>query len=252
MFCRIAFYKIALVTIYLLGTAACSSMSGPDTSTAEGAYQLGEKFEKDERYEEAIAQFNSVKNKHPYSKLAAEAELHVANIHYDREDFIEAQNSYQAFKELHPSHPRIDFVTFRLAMSFYSQLPTTIDRDLQLAARAIQYFDEVVNSHPTSEFVGQAKDYKAKSIKMLAEKEIYIADYYFKREKYGSALGRYEELLKAYPNQGFDTIALYGATASALESKENAKAKEYYDRLIGEFPNSDEASKARSKFGNKF
>ena len=137
-------------------------MSGPDTSTAEGAFKLGEKFEKDERYEDAIVQFNSVKNKHPYSKLAAEAELHIANIHYDREDYIEAQNSYQAFKELHPSHPRIDFVTFRLAMSYYNQLPSTIDRDLQLATRAIQYFDETINSHAGSEFVPQAKEFKGR------------------------------------------------------------------------------------------
>lgn len=245
------FYRVALISVFLSGLAACSSMKGPDTSTAEGAFQLGEKFEKDERFEEAITQFNSVKNKHPYSKLAAEAELHIANIHYDREDFIEAQNSYQAFKELHPTHPKIDFVTFRLAMSFFNQLPSTIDRDLALATRAIQYFDETINSHPNSEFVAQAKDYKAKAIKMLAEKENYIAYYYFKRDIFGSALTRYEDLLKNYPNQGLDAEALYGAAVSAFETKDLSKAKEYFDRLVNEYPNSSEVSRARSKFGNK-
>ena len=82
---------------------------------ARGRVRVGERFEKDERYDEAITQFNQVKNKFPYSRLATEAELRVAEIHFKRDEFIEAQAGYQTFKELHPSHPKGDYVTFRLA-----------------------------------------------------------------------------------------------------------------------------------------
>jgi outer membrane protein assembly factor BamD len=226
-------------------------MKGPDTNTAEGAFALGEKFQKDERYEDAITQFNAVKNKHPYSKLATEAELHIADIHYDREDFIEAQNGYQSFKELHPTHPRIDYVTFRLGMSFFMQLPSTIDRDLQLATRAILYFDEVMTSYPGSQHAGDAKEYKDKAVTMLAQKENYIAHFYFIRDFYGSALERYEGLIKTYPGQSLIPEALYGAAISAFETKEFTKAKEYYDELIGQHPETSEANKARSKIGSQ-
>lgn len=240
-----------IVAIVFLALCGCSSMKAVDTNTAEGAYALGEKYQKDERFEDAIVQFNQVKNKHPYSKLATEAELRIADIHYEREDFIEAQNGYQTFKELHPTHPRIDYVTYRLAMSFYMQLPSSIDRDLQLAQRAITYFDEVIQSHSTSEFAAQAKENKLKALRMLAEKENYIAHYYFKRDFYLSALGRYEELMKNYPDQGFLAEALYGAAVSAFEIKELTKAKEYYDQLLHEFPSSQEAARARSRLGAK-
>lgn len=242
---------LSLLIAFAGGLIGCASMQTPDTSTAEGAFALGERFQKDERFEDAITQFNAVKNKHPYSKLATEAELRIADIHFEREDFIEAQNGYQSFKELHPSHPRIDYVTFRLGLSFYNQLPSSIDRDLQLASRAILYFDEVRTSYPGSQYASEAKEYKEKATAMLAEKENYIAHFYFIREFYGSALGRYETVLKNYPNQSLAPQALYGAAVSAYETKEFTKAKEYYDELISQYPDSAEASKARSKIGSE-
>jgi outer membrane protein assembly factor BamD len=226
-------------------------MKPVDAATAEGAFELGEKYQKEERFEDAITQFNQVKNKHPYSKLATEAELRIADIHYEREDFIEAQNGYQAFKELHPTHPRIDYVTYQLAMSFFNQLPSTIDRDLQLGQRAILYFDEVSNSHPNSEYASKAKEEKIATLHMLAAKEDYIAHFYLKRDFYQSALGRFEELMQQYPDQGFQAEALYGAAVSAYETKEHTKAKEYYEQLLSEFPNSAEAGKARTRLGSK-
>lgn len=241
-----------LVVFFILALATgCSSMSDIDTSTPEGAFKLAEKYEKDDRFEEAINQYNQVKNKHPYSKLATESELRVADIYFKREDFVEAQNAYQVFKELHPSHPRIDYVTFRLGLSFYNQLPPTIDRDLSVADRAIIYFDEVIQSFSKSPYVKESEDYKLKSLKMLAEKEFYIGHFYFIRDDFESALGRFEDLLQRYPNLGMDAKALYGAAVSAHKIKDVAKAKSYYQKLITMFGGSEEAEKARREIGNR-
>lgn len=233
-----------------MNSVGCSSTSEIDTGTPEGAFKLAEKYEKDERFEEAIAQYNQVKNKHPYSKLAPESELRIAEIHFKREEYVEAQNAYQVFKELHPSHVRIDYITFRLGLSFYNQLPTTIDRDLSVAERAILYFDEVTQSFPTSPFVKEASDYKNKTLKMLAEKEYYIGNFYFIRDKYESALGRFEELLRLYPSLGYDARALYGAAVSAHKIKDVAKTRSYLEKLNTQFRGSPEAEKARREIGN--
>ena len=239
-----------LIVVCTLVTA-CSSTTEYDTNTAEGAYRLGEKYEKDERFEEAIVQFSNVKNKHPYSNLATEAELRIAEIHFKREEFVEAQTAYQVFKEMHPSYPRIDYVTYRLALSFFNQLPATLDRDLAVADRAILYFDEVVQSYPRSEHVKDAKDYKQRALKMLAGKEFYVAEFYFIRDHFDSALSRYEYLLQRYPNLGYDAKALAGATISAFKTKEIAKAKSHYQRLMQQFKNTEEAEKVRRELGDR-
>lgn len=234
--------------VHLIG---CSSTGGLDTNTPEGAYGLGERYEKDERFEEALAQYSIVKNKHPYSKLATESELRIAEIYYKREEYPEAQSAYQVFKEMHPTYARIDYVTYKLGMSFYNQLPSTIDRDLSVAERAILYFDEVQASYPNSEYRKDAREYKTKALKMLAEKEYYVAHFYFIRDYYDSALGRFEGMLLRYPDLGFDARALYGAAVSAFETKEIGKAKKYYDRLQNQFKGSNEAKKARDQIGDR-
>ncbi len=244
--------RLFVILFFIQVLVACSSSDTIDTSSPEGAFKLAEKYEKDERFEEAIAQYNQLKNKHPYSKLATEAKLKIADIHFRREEFIEAQNAYQTFKEMHPSHARIDYVTFRLGLSFFKQLPTTIDRDLSVAERAILYFDEVRQSFPKSPYAREAAEDKQKAVKMLAEKELYIADFYFKRDRFESALGRYEQLLETYPNLGFDAQALYGAAISAHKIQDLGKAKSFYQRLTTQFKKSEEAEKARREIGTHF
>jgi outer membrane protein assembly factor BamD len=243
--------RLVICTLVTWFLAGCSSAEKLDTNTPEGGFKLGEKLEKDERFEEAINQFNIVTNKHPYSRLAIEAKLRVADIQFKREDYLEAQNSYQSFKEMHPTHPRADYVTFRLGLSFFNQLPSTIDRDLALADRAILYFDEVLQSYGSSPHAKEAAEYRRKALVMLAEKEHYIAHFYFVRDHYESALGRYESLLERFPDLGFDARALYGAAYSAFKIRELAKAKGFYDQLIRRFPSTSEAEKARQQLGNR-
>jgi len=249
---RAVHYLLMLfLTPTLLTIGGCALSSDIDTSTPEGSFKLAEKLEKDDRFEEALAQYAQIRNKYPYSKLALEAELRIAQIHFKREEFIEAQSAYQTFKEMHPSYPRIDYVTFQLAMSFFNQLPATTDRDLAVADRAILYFDEVIQTYSKSSYAKDAVKHKLEAVKMLADKEYYIANFYFIRDHYDSALGRFEGLLLKYPKLGFDARALYGAAVSAYKIKDLGKAKTYYNRLLTEYGNTQEAEKARNELGTR-
>ncbi len=251
---RVKYWVLIILILAGIAGNGCSSGSLAESNSAEAAFKAAQEFEDDERFEEAITKFNEVKNKHPYSKFAVEAELHIADIHYKREAFIEAQTAYQLFKDFHPKNPKIDYATFRLAMSFYNQLPSTSDRDLSPAYKAIQYFNEVLNSFSTSQYVKEATEKKNDSLRMLAEKEMYIAHYYFIRDQYDSALRRYAGLLVKYPNRGFDEEALYKAGVSAYESDSKDRGEKYLKELINRFPNGDWTSKAHramDKYGNR-
>jgi outer membrane protein assembly factor BamD len=240
-----AFLALALFSTVF---SACASTDQIDASTVEGAYQLAERLEKDERFEEAIIKYTEVKNKHPYSRFALLAELKIADVQFTRESYIEAQYAYQTFKDLHPKHAQIDYVTYRLGLSFFNQLPSTIDRDLSLAEKAILYFDEVTTSYSSSEYSKDAASKKADALKMLAQKEMYIADFYFKKRQFDSALGRYENVLKRYANvDGMAPIALLGAARSAKQTGDRDKVNRFVQMLVSKFPQTSEADKARSE-----
>jgi len=239
--------KFVCLVVFVIGMIGCSTTDDIDPNTAEGAYKLGIIYQEDERFDEAIAQFQTVKNKYPYSRFATESELKIADIQFERENYIESQNSYQIFKELHPRHPKSDYVTYQLAMSFFKQLPSTIDRDLSLADQAILYFEEVTNSYSTSEYVEKAKKKKNQCLRMLAEKVLYIADFYFIRDYYDSALSRYEQMLREYPGLGFNDRALYGAAYSAKKVKDKKKLEFYLSNLREKFPKSKWTAKANKE-----
>ncbi len=236
---------LALSTVLLSG---CASTEKVDPSTPEGAFKIAEQYEKDDRYEEAIQKFQDVKNKHPYSRFAVLSELRIADINFKRESYVEAQGAYQLFKEFHPKHPQSDYVTYRLALSYFNQLPSSIDRDLSVADKSILYFDETINSYPNSEYVADARSKKDEALHMLAEKEMYVARFYVRKKSCDSAIKRFEAVIKNYANVGFDAEALYGAAKCSFELGNKDKAQVHLGSLYSRFPSSDQAKKARNEF----
>lgn len=228
------------------GLIACTTMD-KKSDTPDGAFSIAEEFDKDERYEEAIRRYTEVKNKFPYSNFATKAELAIADVYFKQESYPEAQVSYQAFRELHPKHPQIDYVMFRIGLSYYNQLPSSLDRDLTVAQEVIQSFDDLMKRFPSSQYVNEAAEKKLETLKMLAGKEEYIAAFYFKREMFDSALTRYETLVSKYPKLGFDEKALYGAAVSATKIGDAFKAKKYLTELVAKFPQSSEAERAQKE-----
>jgi len=126
------------------------------------------------------------------------------------------------------------------------QLPPTPDRDLTPSAKAIQYFTEVINAYPTSQYVKDSEDKKLACLKMLAEKEAYIGNYYFIRNKFEPAQRRYEQLLAKYPNLGLDEIAMYRAGISAFEQGERLEGRRHMEALLAKFPDGSYSSDAKS------
>ncbi len=181
-----------------------------------------------------------------------QAELKIADIEFLQENYPEAETAYRLFKEFHPDHENSDYVTYRLGLSVFNQLPATIDRDLSLAATAIGHFAQVISNYPSSKHLTDTKEFKNKAEQMLADKANYIAEFYYIREKWLSALGRYEDLMRSHPNKGYDASALYGATLSAYNLKDMDKAKTYFKRLLAEHPKSKEVGLARKELSDGF
>ncbi len=236
-----------IIIFAALGTLISCASTERNSDTPEGAFAIAEEFDKSERYEEAIRRYTEVKNKFPYSNFATKAELAIADVYYKQESYAEAQVSYQMFKELHPTVPNSDYVQFRIGMSYFQQLPSTIDRDLTLANDAILNLSEFIKKYPNSEFMNEAKEKRTAAIRMLAEKEEYIGDFYFKRKIFDSALGRYENLYNNYRGLGFDAKALSRAAISAQRLGDTAKAKKYEEILAKEFPGSRELKQAEKE-----
>lgn len=236
--------KLLFILIFLNLLFSCAS-DEKNADTPEAAFKIAKEFDDDEKYHIAISRYTDVKNKFPYSSYATDAELAIADVHFKSEEYEEAQISYQNFRELHPRHPKIDYVIFRIGLSYFQQLPETIDRDISLAKDAIYSFSELLKKYPNSGYAAEAKDYRKKSQTMLNEKELYIADFYFKQKEFDSALLRYVSSFKKYPDTDLQARSLAGAIRSSAKLFDEEVRKTYADILFKQFPDSDEAKQIR-------
>lgn len=245
---KMTFKMLKLLFIFIL-SGFFTACSGTDRKldTPEELFAYAQELDAADRYQAAIQRYTEVKNKFPYSSYATLAELAVADAQFKNQDYAEAQISYQNFRELHPKNARIDYVIFRIGLSYYKQLPETFDRDITLANDAIYSFNELIKRFPSSEYFAEAQDYRRKAFTMLNEKELYIADFYFKREFYDSALSRYESAIKKYPGFGLEPRALYGAIKSAQKTDAADKVRNYSAVLTEQFSSSDEAQKIKNE-----
>jgi len=238
--------QIKVISFLLLSAflASCSSID-KNADTPEGAFAIAQDFEKDDRFEIAIQRYQELKNKYPYSQYATKAELAIADVYFKQESYAEAQVSYQGFRDLHPKHSQIDYVIFRIAMSYYHQVPEKIDRDLSLASEAINSFKEIEDNYRTSTYLKESEDKHLELLKKLAGKEEYVGDFYMKREFWDSALARYEGLYLKYKNLGFEEKALSKAAICAYRLGDAPKAHRLLAELESKFPGSDEIDVAK-------
>lgn len=236
-----------------LFVGACSSTEDlSDLNSAERAFKEAKEYEDDERYEEALRRYDDIKNKFPYSQYSKESDLRIADIYFKKEEFASAALSYSNFKYLYPNHPQIPYVSLQLALSYFNQLPSTIDRDLSKGHQAIQEFNVVLDKYPGTAFSKTAAEKKKATQDMLAEKESYIANWYFKKEKFLSALRRFEGLTKIPAPSKLTSEAYLKGAISAFEIGEVGKGKELLEQLSKKFPTGntrDDINGVKKKYG---
>ncbi len=206
-------------------------------TAAEKLYREAENFVSRKRYLSAIERLNILRSQHPYSYYATPAELLMADIKFLQKDFVDAAASYQAFRDLHPKHPRMDYIVFKIAESYFKQMPDTFDRDLTATHQAQDFFRELLMKYPRSQYVKEVKGRIDKTQEMIEEKEKSIADFYFKTEKYSAARYRYLNILKAFKNQNLLNHARLRIVQSSYYMGEYRECLSYLKSYAKKFTN---------------
>lgn len=175
---------------------ACSSKDVTGKTEAETLYKQALESFQNERYLVATEKLGQLKGQYPYSYYATHAELLQADILFQQKSYAESTSAYLTFRDAHPKHEKLAYVIFRIAESYFKQLPTTFDRDLSPAGEAVKYYEEVIEKYPNSEYAPTATSQRAICLEMILNKEKYIADFYYKTDVYDAALWRYLEIIQ--------------------------------------------------------
>ena len=227
---------IIIFLFFSLLAGGCSSSKKVTGSTkAEVLFKQAQDFITRKRYLSAIERINVLRSQYPYSFYATPSELLMADIHFLQKDYIEAAASYLAFRDLHPRHKRMDYIIFKIAESYFKQMPSTFDRDLTSTKQAISYYRELLQKYPKSQHIADVEGRLKESENMVENKEKYIADFYFKVEKYQAARYRYYEILKRFKDNELKNHARLRIVKSSFQMEEYKKCLEDLKRFAPSF-----------------
>ncbi|MEK7791104.1 MAG: outer membrane protein assembly factor BamD, partial [Deltaproteobacteria bacterium] len=118
-------FRLIIVCLSLF-TLSCASKKGEIVLPEQIDLKRAKEFQEAGRYELALEQYSQIKHKYPLSPAATEAELELAETFFLQGSYVEAQAAFETFRDLHPTHPKVDFAAFRVGMSFFNQIPPTI------------------------------------------------------------------------------------------------------------------------------
>jgi outer membrane protein assembly factor BamD len=197
-------------------------------------YQKGESDLERQRYEDARKSLTAIVERHPDSSYAPRARFLVGETYYRDADFDKAIKEFEGFIAFYPRHQIADLVQYRLAMSYYDQLKP-VEQDQGLTAKALQQFKKLVKEYPESRYAtdGLAKIDICRG--RIAQKELWVATYYYNQGNPSSARQRLELVLKDYPRTLVVPETLWLLAEVNFHEGRNGEAVDLLRRLSSEF-----------------
>lgn len=196
---RIRFILFILV-LFLNGCGAIDYyFLTPPEDTAQELYENARGFMQEKDYEQAIDSLNKLNDRYPFSPYAMEARLMLGDAYALDEQYEEAAAVYEEFLGMHPRHESIDYVLFQIGVNKYNS-HKSIDLPHTELAEAIESFQRVIDGYPKSKYREPSAEYIVKARKLMAEHEMYVADFYFKSKSYKAAWTRYKHIVDNFPD----------------------------------------------------
>ncbi len=169
----------------------------PPEDTAQELYEAGVYAMQDKDYDDAAEYFTMLKDRYPFSPFTAKAEIGQGDAYFLGGKYDLAADAYKEFEVLHPRHEETPYILFQIGLSNF-KLFKSVDLRQQNIAESVEYFSRVVDAYPKSDYAVEAREYIAKSRHIMAEHEVYIADFFWRSEKYGPAWNRYKYVVENF------------------------------------------------------
>ncbi|MDR2019041.1 MAG: outer membrane protein assembly factor BamD [Syntrophobacterales bacterium] len=215
---------------------ACASAPTKKQGPGE-LYVEGVNLMKAKQYDKAVQKFNGVIEDYPFDPLALVAAVKLGDAHFEKKDHVIAASVYDSFVGAHPEDENAPYVLFRLG-ECYEKLSLSVDRDQANTLKAMEKYTFLKNRYPRTNYAGQV-DEKLKHLEQkLADRELYVGEFYYRTSQYNAAIVRLEYFLKKYPNASGTDKAYFYISSSYKELANPEKADYYMEKLKAQFPRS--------------
>ena len=144
-------------------------------------------------YEKAVPLLEKLEGRAAGTPLAQQAQLDKAYAHYKSSEPAQAIATLERFMKLHPASPAVDYALYlrgivnfndNLGMFSFITRQDLSERDQKAAKESFESFKELVTRFPDSRYSPDARQRMTYIVNSLAEYEVHVARFYFKRGAY--------------------------------------------------------------------
>jgi outer membrane protein assembly factor BamD len=192
----------------ILTLAACGGRDRTaEQLQPEKLYERGQRSMMSGDYRGAIRYYEALEARYPFSEQARQAKLDIIYSYYKSRETESAVDAADQFIRENPTHPRVDYAMYIKGLVYFERAPNFLERwfntDLtkrppQDVRASFQAFQTLIERHPNSEYVQDARQRMIFLRNRLAEYEVHVADYYLRRRAYVAALSRARFCIENY------------------------------------------------------
>jgi len=165
----------------------------------------------------AIKLFERLRAAYPASKYSLQSRLETIYALHEKERFDEAIDMSNDFIKLFPNHFSTPYAYYLKGISSENKSKSILDdyitdnaeRDTSSVKTSLDYYLELINKFPNSQYATEAKDRLVIIRNILARHELVIAIFYAKKEAYLAAINRCKFIINNYPNTPSVPAALH-------------------------------------------
>lgn len=211
-------FRVKLSAVYALAIIAMAiDLSGCATANADktagmspnAIYADAKDSMSNGQYDKAIPLLEKLEARAAGTPLAQQAQLDKAYAHYKTQESAQAISTLDRFMKLHPASPALDYalylkgiINFNDDLGLFSSISRQdlSERDQKASKEAFESFKELVARFPQSPYATDAAQRMNYIVSSLAQYEVHVARYYYKRGAYLAAVNRAQAAVADYRN----------------------------------------------------
>ncbi len=197
---------LAAVSLVLVGCSSApvdkTAGMSPNRLYAEAKDEMGSA-----QWDKAVPLLEKLEARAAGTPLAQQAQLDKAYAHYKAAEPAQALATLDRFIKLHPASPALDYalylkgiVNFNDDLGLLSSITRQdlSERDQKAAKESFESFKELVARFPDSRYTPDARQRMNYIVGSLAQYEVHVARYYYKRGAYLAAANRAQQAVTDY------------------------------------------------------
>jgi len=193
--------------------------------------------------------YEKLEARYPFGRYAQQAQIEIAYCYYKEGETADAISATDRFLKLNPNSPNADYVYYLRGLVNFIEPPVLLgplvqyrvsERDPKALLDSFEAFKELITRFPASRYHDDALLRISFLRDALADHEVRVADYYYRRGAYLAAINRAQAALREYQGAPATERAL-GIMVHSYERLELPELRVSAERVLrANFPNSPE------------